>query len=41
LIAVPHLVKVDESVRVRVIKSLEQLNFETLKKLHADFSTVI
>ena len=41
LIAVPHLVKVDESVRVRVIKSLKQLNFETLQKLHADFSTAI
>jgi beta-phosphoglucomutase-like phosphatase (HAD superfamily) len=41
LIAVPHLVKVDESARVRVIKSLEQLNFEMLQKLHADFSTAI
>jgi HAD superfamily hydrolase (TIGR01509 family) len=41
LIAVPHLVKVDESARVRVIKSLEQLNFELLQKLHADFSTAI
>jgi len=41
LIAVPHLVKVDESARVRVIKSLEQLNFEILQKLHADFSTAI
>ena len=41
LIAVPHLVKVDESAKVRVIKSLEQLNFEMLQKLHADFSTAI
>ena len=41
LIAVPHLVKVDESARVRVIKSLEQLNFELLQRLHADFSTAI
>lgn len=37
LIAVPHLVSIDESEKVRVIKSLEQLSFEKLSQLHADF----
>ena len=41
LVAVPHLVRVDESERVRVIKSLEQLSFAKLQKLHEDFSTLI
>ena len=41
LIAVPHLVKVDESARVRVIKSLEQMSFETLRRLHTDFTAPI
>ncbi len=41
LVAVPHLVHVDESERVRVIKSLEQLNFTKVKKLFTDFSIVI
>ncbi len=41
LVAVPHLVQVDESERVRVIKSLEQLNFAKIKKLYEDFSISI
>ena len=41
LIAVPHLVKVEESARVRVIKSLEQMSFEELERLHADFTAPI
>jgi len=41
LVAVPHLVHVDESARVRVIKSLEQLSFAKLQELHEDFSTLI
>jgi len=41
LIGVPHLVKKEESERVRVINSLEQLNFEKLKELYKDFSTTI
>ena len=41
LIAVPHLVKVEESARVRVIKSLEQMSFETLRRLHTDFTAPI
>jgi len=41
LVAVPHLVHVDESERVRVIKSLEQLNFTKVQKLFKDFSIVI
>jgi HAD superfamily hydrolase (TIGR01509 family) len=41
LVAVPHLVHVDESERVRVIKSLEQLNFAKVQKLFKDFSIVI
>ena len=41
LIAVPHLVKVEESARVRVIKSLEQMSFETLRRLHTDFTALI
>ena len=41
LVAVPHLVHVDESARVRVIKSLEQLNFAKMQKLFNDFSTAI
>ena len=38
LIAVPHLVKIEESERVRVIDSLEQLNFSILQELKNDFS---
>jgi len=39
LIAVPHFVTVNESPRVRVIKSLEELDIEVLKSYHADFIT--
>jgi HAD superfamily hydrolase (TIGR01509 family) len=41
LVAVPHLVHVDESKRVRVIKSLVQLNFTKVQELFKDFSTTI
>ena len=41
LIAVPHLVAIEESARVRVIKSLEQLSFSKLTELKMDFSTAI
>ena len=41
LIAVPHLVTVLESARVRSIKSLEQLSFSKLQELFVDFSTAI
>jgi HAD superfamily hydrolase (TIGR01509 family) len=41
LIAVPHLVSVAESERVRVIKSLEQLSYSQLSHLKSDFSAAI
>jgi HAD superfamily hydrolase (TIGR01509 family) len=41
LIGVPHLVTIDESERVRVIKSLEQLSYSKLKELKLDFSASI
>jgi len=41
LIGVPHLVSIDESERVRVIKSLEQLSYSKLQELNIDFSTAI
>ena len=41
LIGVPHLVSIDESERVRVIKSLEQLTYSKLQDLNMDFSTAI
>ena len=41
LIAVPHLVSIDESERVRVIKSLEQLSFTKLQQLHLNFTSAI
>jgi len=41
LIAVPHLVSIEESPRVRVIRSLEQLSFSKLTDLKLDFSTDI
>jgi HAD superfamily hydrolase (TIGR01509 family) len=41
LIGVPHLVSIEESARVRVIKSLEQLSFSKLTELNLDFSTDI
>jgi HAD superfamily hydrolase (TIGR01509 family) len=41
LIGVPHLVTIEESKRIRVIKSLEQLSYSKLKDLRTDFSSVI
>jgi HAD superfamily hydrolase (TIGR01509 family) len=41
LIAVPHLVVVAESERVRSIKSLEQISFAKLQELFHDFSSDI
>ena len=41
LIAVPHLVHVEESSRVRSINSLQQLNFDKLRELKQDFSRSI
>jgi len=41
LIAVPHMVHIKESERVRSIKSLSELSFEKLKELRADFSIKI
>ena len=41
LIGVPHLVAIEESARVRVIKSLEQLSFSKLTELKMDFSIAI
>jgi len=41
LIAVPHLVSVAESERVRVIKSLEQLSYSKLSQLKSDFTSTI
>lgn len=41
LVAVPHLVHIEESSKVRVVKTLEQLNFEILEKLHTDFTSTI
>jgi HAD superfamily hydrolase (TIGR01509 family) len=41
LIAVPHMVKIEESARVRVISSLEQMSFETLTILFRDFTSTI
>ena len=41
LIAVPHLVKITESSRVRVISSLEQMSFAKLKNLYRDFALEI
>ena len=41
LIGVPHLVSIDESERVRVIKSLEQLSYSKLQELNMDFSSAI
>jgi len=38
LIGVPHLVSIEESARVRVIKSLEQLSFLKLSQLKKDFA---
>jgi len=41
LIAVPHLVSVEESARVRVIKKLSQLSFSKLGELKLDYAAVI
>ena len=41
LIAVPHLVTIEESSKVRVIASLEQLNIAKLQHLFKDFSAAI
>ena len=41
LIAVPHLVSVAESERVRVIKSLEQLSYSKLCELKSEFASTI
>ena len=41
LIGVPHLVTIEESERVRVIKSLEQISYAKLIELRSDFSTQI
>jgi HAD superfamily hydrolase (TIGR01509 family) len=41
LIAVPHMVEIEESARVRSIKSLAQLDFEKLRLLSRDFSLTI
>lgn len=41
LIAVPHLVSIDESERVRVIKSLTQLTYSKLQELHQNFTSTI
>ena len=41
LIAVPHLVTIEESSKVRVITSLEQLNFGKLRQLFSNFSIAI
>jgi HAD superfamily hydrolase (TIGR01509 family) len=41
LIAVPHMVHIEESERVRSIKSLRELSFEKLQALKADFSIKI
>jgi HAD superfamily hydrolase (TIGR01509 family) len=41
LIAVPHMVKIQESERVRSIKSLSELSFEKLKGLKVDFTIKI
>ena len=41
LIGVPHLVSIEESARVRVINSLQQLSYSKLQELSSDFSTDI
>ena len=41
LIGVPHLVTIEESDRVRVIKSLEQISYAKLMELNSDFLTQI
>ena len=41
LIAVPHLVTIDESAKVRVISSLEQMSFAKLQNLFSSFGAKI
>ena len=41
LIAVPHLVSIDESAKVRVISSLEQMSFAKLQNLFSSFGAKI
>jgi beta-phosphoglucomutase-like phosphatase (HAD superfamily) len=41
LIGVPHLVSIEESDRVRVIKSLEQMSFSKLGELRSNFAAAI
>jgi len=41
LIAVPHMVTIEESAKVRVISSLEQLSYQKLQELSEDFSKSI
>lgn len=41
VIAVPHLVVIEESARVRSIKSLEQLSFSKLERLYLEFNVAI
>ncbi|MCX6443151.1 MAG: HAD family phosphatase [Actinobacteria bacterium] len=41
LIGVPHLVSIEESERVRVIRSLEQMSYTKMKELKLDFSISI
>jgi len=41
LTAVPHLVEITESPKVRVIASLEQMSFSKLQKLYTDFASEI
>jgi beta-phosphoglucomutase-like phosphatase (HAD superfamily) len=41
LIAVPHLVTITESAKVRVISSLEQMSYAKLRNLFSDFAAQI
>ena len=41
LIGVPHLVSIEESERVRVIRSLQQMSYTKMKELKLDFSISI
>ena len=41
LIGVPHLVSIQESERVRVIKSLQQMSYTKIAELKSDFSAEI
>ncbi len=41
LIAVPHMVQVDEGAKTRVVKSLEEINYQRLEKLYGNFAAEI